>query len=86
MLVFTVKNVDVSSLHVGRGYQTASVVLQQKLELVSFRYSCRDLIFEDTHPLSKIHIHGEDMSCESRIEKSYYNIKERALKLREICI
>jgi len=61
-------------------------VLQQKLESVSEQYSCGDLLFDDTHHLSKVLVQKQNITCESPIEKGYYNNEGSRLKLREICI
>eukprot|EP00581_Thalassiosira_minuscula_P012282 CAMPEP_0183718134 /NCGR_PEP_ID=MMETSP0737-20130205/11470_1 /TAXON_ID=385413 /ORGANISM="Thalassiosira miniscula, Strain CCMP1093" /LENGTH=229 /DNA_ID=CAMNT_0025947633 /DNA_START=271 /DNA_END=960 /DNA_ORIENTATION=+ len=68
------------------GYVAAMGALQQKLESVSESYSCGDLLFNDDHPLSKILVQRQNLSCESQIEKGYYNNTERRLKLKDICV
>jgi hypothetical protein len=62
------------------------VAFQQKLESVSGRFSCGDLLFDDDHPLSKVIVQKQSLTCESQIEKAYYNKIERALKLKDLCI
>lgn len=66
-------------------FENAMVAFQQKLESVSERYSCRDLIFPDNDPLSKLVVQRQNLNCESPIEKQYYNIKGRAYKTDDIC-
>ena len=44
-------------------------VLQQKLESVSDRYFCGDLLFDDSHRLSKVLAQKKNITCESPIEK-----------------
>ena len=66
-------------------YSAALVALQQKLESVSARYSCGDLLFDDDHHLSKVLVQKKNLTCETPIEKGYYNHKERGLKLKDIC-
>ena len=58
----------------------------QKLESVSGRFSCGDLLFADDHHLSTILVQKQNLTCESRIETAYYKHKERGLKLKNICI
>lgn len=60
--------------------------LQQKLEAIDFRYSCGDLVFDDDHPVSKVIGQRQNLTCESAVEKAYFNHKERALKLQDVCI
>mmetsp|Transcript_516 Transcript_516/g.1048 ORF Transcript_516/g.1048 Transcript_516/m.1048 type:complete len:136 (-) Transcript_516:69-476(-) len=60
--------------------------MQQKLESVSGRYSCGDLLFDDKHHLSRVLVKKQNITCESPIEKGYYNVEGRALKLKPICI
>jgi len=67
-------------------YIGAITALQQKLESVSDRFSCGDLIFEDDDPLSKAVVQKKNLTCETRIERGYYNHRERALKLRALCV
>ena len=67
-------------------YYPAESALQQKLETVSERYSCGDLLFDDSHRLSKVFVQKQALTCESQIEKGYYNNSERRLKLKPICI
>ncbi|KAL7550297.1 hypothetical protein ACHAWF_013536 [Thalassiosira exigua] len=67
-------------------YTAAITALHQKLESVSGRYSCGDLLFDDGHPLSRVIVQKQNLTCESQIEKGYYGNKERSLKLKPICI
>jgi len=67
-------------------YNAATTALQQKMESVSNRFSCGDLLFEDSHHLSKVLVQQQALTCESRIEKGYFNHKDRKLKLPDICI
>ena len=71
---------------VEQDYLAARVAFQQKLESVSGRFSCGDLLFDDNHPLSKVIVQKQSLTCESQIEKGYYNKIERALKLKDLCI
>ena len=66
-------------------YHAAKVALRQKMESVSDRFSCGDLLFEDDHHLSKVIVQKQSLTCESPIEKGYYNCEGRALKLKDIC-
>ena len=61
------------------------MVLHQTLESVSFWHSCGDLLFPDDHHLSGILVKKQSLSCESPIEKGFYNCKDRGLKLKDIC-
>ena len=67
-------------------YKTAQIALQQKFESVTGRFSCGSLLFDDGHHLSKILVQKQNLTCESPIEKGYYNNKERKLKLKDICV
>ena len=67
-------------------YRVAAKTLHANLEIISFRYSCGDLVFEDRHPVSNVIGQRQSLTCESQIEKSYYNLDERSLKLPDICI
>ena len=71
---------------VEESFNAAATALQQKMESVSSRFSCGDLLFDDTHHLSKILVQKQDLTCESRIEKAYFNHKDRKLTLPDICI
>ena len=68
------------------GYAREAGTLKQKLELISGRYSCGDLLFDDSDPLSKVLVQKLNLTCESQIEKGYYSNAERSLKLQDICI
>lgn len=59
--------------------------LQQKLESVSSRFSCGDLLFDDSHPLSKVIVQKASLTCAMPIEKGYYNHHERGLKTKDVC-
>ena len=61
------------------------VAFRQKMESVSNRYSCGDLLFADDHHLSKVIVQKQSLTCESPIEKGYYNKEGRMLKLKDIC-
>ena len=67
-------------------YNAATTALQQKMESVANISSCGDLLFEDSHHLSKMLVQQQALTCESRIEKGYFNHKDRKLKLPDICI
>ena len=60
--------------------------MQQKLESVSGRFSCGDLLFYDKHYLSKVLVQKQSLTCELQIEEGYYNNSERRLKLKDICV
>jgi hypothetical protein len=68
------------------GYAREAGTLKQKLELVSGRYSCGDLLFDDSDPLSEVLVQKLSLTWESQIEKGYYNNTERSLKLQDICV
>lgn len=53
------------------GYAAAMRALQQKMEFVSDRFCYGNLLFDDSHPLSKILVQKQDISCESKIEIGY---------------
>ena len=57
----------------------------QKLESVSERYSCGDLLFDNSDPLSKVLVQKTNLTCESDIENGYYNDASRALRLQDVC-
>ncbi|KAL7547981.1 hypothetical protein ACHAWF_011257 [Thalassiosira exigua] len=67
-------------------YTVAITALQQKLESVSNRYSCGDLLFNDGHHLSRVLVQKQNMTCETQIERGYYNNVGRTMKLKPICI
>ena len=68
-------------------YQEARLAIRQQMESVSDRYSCGDLLFDDGHPLSTVIAQKQNLTCESQIEKGYYNkAGERMLKLKDLCI
>lgn len=68
------------------GFLGALGELKRTLESIDYRYSCGDLIFSDEHPTSKIIAQRVNLTCESMIEKSYYNVERRGLKTDPICI
>jgi len=67
-------------------YREAATALKQKLESVSERYSCGDLLFDDSDPLSKVLVQKTNLTCESDIENGYYNDVSRALRLQDVCV
>ena len=70
-------------------WEAGKEAFQQKLESVSERYSCGDLLFDDEHHLSKVIVQKQSLTCESPIEKAYYNPNnhtDRKIKLKDICI
>ena len=60
--------------------------MTQKMDSVADHYSCGDLLFDDNHHLSKKLVQKQALTCESQIEKSYYNSTARGLMLKDICI
>ena len=52
---------------------------------MSDRYSCGDLIFEDSDPLSKLIVQRQNLNSESRIETAYYNMHGRKYTTDDIC-
>ena len=48
--------------------------------------SCGDLLFDDMHPLNRILVQKQNLTCESPIEVSYFNHLQRRLKLKDFCI
>ena len=48
--------------------------------------ACGDLLFDATHHLSVISVQKQDLTCELRIEKAYFNHNDRNLTLPDICI
>eukprot|EP00577_Skeletonema_sp_RCC1716_P024640 CAMPEP_0113400332 /NCGR_PEP_ID=MMETSP0013_2-20120614/16062_1 /TAXON_ID=2843 ORGANISM="Skeletonema costatum, Strain 1716" /NCGR_SAMPLE_ID=MMETSP0013_2 /ASSEMBLY_ACC=CAM_ASM_000158 /LENGTH=122 /DNA_ID=CAMNT_0000285385 /DNA_START=246 /DNA_END=615 /DNA_ORIENTATION=- /assembly_acc=CAM_ASM_000158 len=67
-----------ASLHLSPSdavYIGAITALQQKLESVSDRFSCGDLIFEDDDPLSKAVVQKKNLTCETRIERGTTTIE-----------
>ena len=63
-------------------YSSAMLALQQHMESVSHYFSCGDLLFDDSHYLSKLVLKRKNLTCETPIEKGYYNNKDRRLKLK----
>jgi hypothetical protein len=68
------------------GYFQALGEFKRTLESIGYRYSCGVLIFSDEHPRAKIITQRLNITCESKIEKAYYNPGERDLKTVDICI
>ena len=66
-------------------YATALLVLQQKLESVSHRFCYGDLLFDDVHHLAGILAQKQSLTCESPMEKGYFNCKDRRLQLHDVC-
>ena len=66
-------------------YLAAKVAFRQRLESVSGRFSCGDLLFDNDNPLSKVIVQKQSLTCESPIEKGYYNCEGRALRLKDLC-
>eukprot|EP00956_Cyclotella_meneghiniana_P027770 scaffold63103_cov53-Cyclotella_meneghiniana.AAC.1 len=61
--------------------------LRRTMESIDYRYSCGDSIFPDEHPTSKIIGQRINLTCESPIEKSYYNVTGRErFSVDPICI
>ena len=67
-------------------YHDAAIAWHQKLESIDHRYSCGDLIFDDDHPVASTITQRQQLTCQYKIEKAYYNNAERGLKLDDICI
>jgi hypothetical protein len=67
-------------------YIRGSAALKAKLESISDRYSCGDLIFDDDDEMSKLIVQKLNLTCESQIEKGYYQNEDRFLKVKPICI
>ena len=65
-------------------YIAAMTALQQKLESVSERLYCGDLLFDDSHPLSRVLVQKQRLTCESLIENGHYSVSKRRLKLKPI--
>ena len=61
-------------------------ILRFKMESISFRYSCGDLVFYNHHSVSTVLGQRQAITYESTIEKAYYNSKKRVLKIPDICI
>ena len=59
---------------------------KRTLESVDYRHSCGDLIFADEHPTAKIITQRLNLTCESKMEKEYYNPGERDLVTVDVCI
>ena len=53
-------------------YSSAMLALQQQMESESSRFSCSDLLFDDSHYLSKVVLQRKNLTCETLIEKGYY--------------
>ena len=66
-------------------YYAVKDTLQQKLESVSHRFCCGNLLFDDNHPLSAILCQRQNLTCSSPMEKGYYNCADRGLKLPDVC-
>ena len=60
--------------------------LKDRLESISHMYSCGDLIFKDDEASGKVITQRLNLSCESPIEKCYYNTEGRAFQTPDICI
>ena len=56
-------------------YESSVEILQFKMESISFRYSCGDLVFDDNHLVSTVLGQRQAITYESTIEKAYYNSK-----------
>ena len=67
------------------GWAVAEVVFYQKLESVSERFSCGDLLFSDNHHLSKVIVQKLNLTCESPMEKAYFDNCGRTLKVKPAC-
>ena len=55
-------------------------------ESIFITYSCGNLVFENDYPVSEVLAQRQTLNCKPQIENAYYNLKERALKLPDICI
>ena len=60
--------------------------LQQKLEMVTERFCCGNLLFDDSHLLSKVLLRKQNITCLTQIKKGYYNTPMRRLLLKDICV
>ena len=68
------------------GHSIVMLALQQKMESLSHHFSCGDLLFDDSHYLSKLVLKRKNLTCESLIEKGCYNNKDRRLKLTGLAL
>ena len=66
-------------------YYKAAKEMAQKMESIS-GYSCGDVIFNDNHPTSQVIAQRQLLTCESRVEVTYYNIDGRSFKTKPVCI
>mmetsp|Transcript_30445 Transcript_30445/g.69473 ORF Transcript_30445/g.69473 Transcript_30445/m.69473 type:complete len:957 (+) Transcript_30445:1194-4064(+) len=63
--------------------------VKQVIESLGHRYSCGDLLFDGDHPLSKVVVQKQSLTCESTIEIGYYNPSnagDRVLRAKDICV
>ena len=67
-------------------FGSGHAALKAKLESVSDRYSCGDLLFDDGDDMSKLIVQKLNLTCESKIELAYYHNDGRTLKLKPLCI
>ena len=67
-------------------YMTAMESSQQKLESVSNRLCCGDLLFDDNHPLGQVLVQKKNITCESPIKAGCYNMAGRTLRLKDDCV
>ena len=70
----------------GLPFYNARKELKDRLESISHMYSCGDLIFKDDEASGKVITQRLNLSCESPIEKCYYNTHGRAFETPDICI
>ena len=66
-------------------YVNIKLAVQQRFESISERYTCGNILFDDSHPLSKVAIHKQSVIYVSPIENGYFVNKQRNLKLKPIC-
>lgn len=67
-------------------YKDTAESLLLKMESISFRCSCSNLVFDDDYPVSKVLGQRVLLTCESPVEKAYYNHQGWSLKLPDSCI
>ena len=60
----TMASVGAFILQKDADYKCAENVLSQELESFSGRFYCHDILFDDTHPLSKIMVRKQNLTYE----------------------
>ena len=66
-------------------YTNTKLAVHQRLESISERYVCGNLLFDNSHHLGNMKVQKQSLTCVLSIEKVFCVNKQRSLKLKPTC-